>query len=79
MNQKKCSIEYSVCGEEQVFTVEENATLESPNRVTVEISLPNESDCYIYTITAFDGSRTVIVEGKVDPSGKHRLCCILLQ
>ena len=70
-NQRTCSAEYSVCDEEQVFTVEGNSTLESPDRVTLEISLPSESDCYTYTITAYNGSRTAMVEGKVDTSGKH--------
>ena len=69
-DQKTCSIEYSVCGEEQIFTVEGNATVESPNRVTLEISLPSGSDCYTYTITAFDGSSTAMVEGRVGSPGK---------
>ena len=77
-NKKTCSVKYSVCDEEQIFTVEGNTTLESPNKVTLEINLPNGSDCYTYTITAFDGSNTVMVEGKVKPSGKQRLYCNLL-
>lgn len=69
--QKTCSVEYSICGQEQVFTTKGNSTLELPDRVTLQLSLPSGSNCYAYTIRASNGTSTVIVEGKMDPSGKH--------
>ena len=38
--------------------------MEFPDRVTLEIK---GSDCYTYTIIASDGTKTVMVEGRVDP------------
>ena len=64
-------MEYSLCNQERVFTMERNSTLEFPNRVTLQLGLPSGSDCYTYTIRASDGTSTVVVEGRVDPSGKH--------
>ena len=64
-------MEYSVCNQQQVFTTEGNSTLELPNRVTLQFSLPGDSDCYMYTIRASDGTNTVVVEGRMNQSGKH--------
>ena len=61
---KTCSVEYSICNQDRVFYEVGNNTLEFPDRVTLEIK---ESDCYTYTIIASDGTKTVMVEGRVNP------------
>lgn len=63
-------MEYSLCNQEQVFSDEGNNTLESPNRVTLQLRLPSGSDCYNYTVTASYGASTIIAEGRVNP-GKY--------
>lgn len=71
MNQKTCSVEYGVCGQEQEYTTKGNHTSESSNRVILQLlQLPSGSSCYTYTITASDGTDTVIVKGMVDLPGK---------
>ena len=42
--EKKCSVEYSLCNQEEVLSTAENSTLEFPNQVTLQI--PSGSDCY---------------------------------
>ena len=74
--QKTCSLEYRVCNQEQIFPTRGNSTVELPNTVILQISLPEGSDCYTYTITANDGTHTVMVEGRVDPPGKQKSCII---
>ena len=61
-----CSIEYTLCGQEQVFSNEGNSSLEAPDRVKLQLSLPSGSDCYMYAVTASDGASTVIVVGMID-------------
>ena len=69
--QKTCRVVYGVCSQEQVFTVEGNSTAGSPDRVMLQLSLPSGTDCYTYTLTAYDGMSTALVEGRVNLSGKH--------
>ena len=69
--QKTCRVVYGVCGQQQVFTVEGITTAASPDRVTLQLSLLSGTNCYTYTITAYDGTSTAMVEGKVNLSGKH--------
>ena len=52
-------------------TAEENSTSESSDRVTLQLSLPSGSNCYVYTVTASDGTSTAMVEGMVGQPGKH--------
>ena len=71
-NQKTCSVEYRVCGQEQALTAIVTNTSESTNRVTLQLSLPNNGvNCYTYTVTASDGISTAMVEGRSDQPGKH--------
>ena len=65
--EKTCSVEYRVCGQEQVFTSEGNSTLDALDRVILQLSLLNGSDCYSYNATASDGVSTVIVQGEITP------------
>ena len=53
--EKTCHVDYSVCGQEQIISTEGNSTLEIPNRVILQLSLPSGSDCYTYTVIASDG------------------------
>ena len=69
---------YGVCSQEQVFAVEGNSTVESPDRVMLQLSLPSGTNCYTYTLTAYDGTSTAMVEGRVDLSGKHILYDIII-
>ena len=46
--EKTCSVEYRVCGQEEVFTSEGNSTLDTPDRVILQLSLLNGSGCYSY-------------------------------
>ena len=64
---------YGVCGQQQVFTVEGNSTAGSPDRVTLQLNLPSGTNCYTYTLTAYDGTSTAMVEGRVNLSGKHNI------
>ena len=65
--EKTCSVEYSLCNQDTVFTSEGNSTVEFPDRVVLKINLPSGSDCYMYTVHANDSTNTVMVEGSVDP------------
>ena len=69
--QKTCRVVYGVCDQQQVFTVEGNSTAGSPDRVTLQLNLPSGTDCYTYTLTAYDGTSTAMIEGRVSLSGKH--------
>ena len=71
--QKTCRVVYGVCSQQQVFTVEGNSTSGSPDRVTLQLSLPSGMNCYTYTLTANDGTSTAMVEGRINLSGKHTL------
>ena len=66
--EKTCSVKYADCNQEEasIYT-EGNSTLEFPDRVILQIILPSGSDCYTYTVRAYDGANnTVAVEGRVD-------------
>ena len=71
--QKTCRVVYGVCGQQQVFIVEGNSTAGSPNRVTLQLNLSRGTNCYTYTLTAYDGTSTAMVEGIVNLSRKHVL------
>ena len=64
--EKTCSVEYSLCGQEQVFKDERNSTLESPDWVILQFTLPSRCSCYTYTVRASNGTNTVVIEEKVD-------------
>ena len=66
--ERTCSVEYRVCGQEEVFTSEGNSTLDVPDRVILQLSLLNGSDCYSYNVTASDGVSIVIVVGMTGSS-----------
>ena len=69
--QKACRVVYGVCDQQQVFTVEGTTTAGSTDRVTLQLNLPGGTNCYTYTITAYDGTSTAMVEGRINLSGKH--------
>ena len=76
--QKICRVVYGVCGQQLVFIVEGTTTAESPDRVTLQLSLPSGTDCYTYILTANDGTSTAMVEGRVNLSGKHNDIIIII-
>jgi hypothetical protein len=78
--ERTCSVEYSICGQEEDFTAKGNSTLESPYMVILQLDLPGGSECYTFTVRATDGASTVAIMGKVDSrtgkcSHKNTMSC----
>ena len=72
---RTCVVEYDICDQEKegLRNSEGNSSLESPSEVLLSLMLPSGSNCYVYRVTASDGTNTVVVEGRVrdDQNGKY--------
>ena len=76
--ERMCSVKYSVCDQEEIFSNEGNSTtMVSSDKVILPLRLPSGSDCYTYRVTASDGTNTVVVEGTNDQRGKHVVAKLL--
>ena len=73
--EQSCSIKYGKCNQKLVLTASDNSTLESPNRVTLQVE-SDGSDCYV--IRASNGTFTVIIEGQFSSGKLWSTCSTIL-
>lgn len=66
-SEKSCSIQYGLCGQEQTEMAADNTTTSS---VMLNLDLTNTGSnlMYCYSITARNGTYTVIVDGRIGKS-----------